>query len=59
MKTVLSARGDAFYQRIRSGYEAIASREPGRVAVFGDGGLDEIERGIRGVVEARLAGVGL
>ena len=51
--------GDAFYQRIRSGYEAIASREPGRVAVFGDGGLDEIERGIRGVVEARLAGVRL
>ena len=51
--------GDAFYERIRAGYEAIAAREPGRVKVFGDGGLDEIELAVRGVVEARLTGVGL
>jgi dTMP kinase len=51
--------GDAFYERVRAGYEAIAAREPGRVVTFGDGGLDEIERAVRGVVEARLVGAGL
>jgi dTMP kinase len=51
--------GDGFYRRIRAGYEAIAAREPGRVAVFGDGGLDEIELRVRAVVEERLKRVGL
>ncbi len=51
--------GDAFYERIRSQYEAIALREPQRVVVFGDGGLDEIEVAIRAAVEERLKKVGL
>jgi dTMP kinase len=51
--------GDAFYERIRAGYEAIAAREPGRVVAFGDGDLNAIERAVRGVVEARLVGAGL
>jgi dTMP kinase len=50
---------DAFHQKIRESYEAIAAREPARVAVFRDGGLDEIELAIREVVKARLTGVGL
>jgi len=51
--------GDAFYRRIRVAYDAIAAREPGRVMVFGDGDLDEIELAVRTVVEERLAGAGL
>jgi dTMP kinase len=51
--------GDAFHHRIHAGYRAIAAREPGRVEVFGDGGLDEIELAVRAVVEERLKKVGL
>ena len=49
--------GDAFYQRIHAAYEAIAAREAKRVvAIRGDSSLDEIERAVREVVNARLAG---
>ena len=51
--------GNDFYRRIRSGYEAIAAREPDRVKVFGDGDLDEIERQIRVTVGAMLERVSL
>ena len=52
--------GDAFYGRIRAGYEAIAAREPGRVEVIRDeAGIDEIELKVRLVVERRLAAAGL
>ena len=48
--------GKAFYGRIQAAYEAIAAREPRRVAVIrSDGTLDEVEAEIRTVVAARLA----
>jgi dTMP kinase len=50
---------DAFYERIRAGYQAVATRESERVQVFADGTLDEIEQAIRAVVQQRLSKVGL
>jgi dTMP kinase len=47
--------GDAFYQRIHAAYEAIAAREPQRVAVIRGGGLDEVERQVREIVARRMA----
>ena len=47
---------DAFYGRIHAAYEAIAVREPGRVAVVRDeSGIDEIALKIGGLVMERLA----
>ena len=47
--------GDAFYQRVYNGYQAIASREPDRVVLIeSDGSIDEIEAEVRAVVVARL-----
>jgi dTMP kinase len=48
--------GDAFYQRIHAAYEAIARREPGRVAVLrDDASIDAIAAQIHSIVAARLA----
>ncbi len=48
--------GDAFYQRIHAAYEAIAAREPKRVIeIRSNGSVDEIERAVREIVNARLA----
>jgi len=45
--------GDAFYQRIHAAYEAIAAREPGRVAAIrDDAGIEAIEARIRSIVQA-------
>ena len=47
--------GDEFYTRIYNAYEAIAAREPQRVAAIrDDAGIDQIEARIHEVVSARL-----
>lgn len=47
---------DDFYRRIHQAYEAIAAREPGRVAAIrDDAGLDQIEALIREIVVARIS----
>ncbi len=47
---------DAFYARIHAAYEAIAAREPRRVAVIPDNAsIDAIELRIRALVAERLA----
>ena len=47
--------GDAFYRRIYAAYEAIAAREPGRVAAIrDDASIDQIELRVREAVTARL-----
>jgi dTMP kinase len=51
---------DEFHARIHAAYVKIAEREPERVVtVTGNETIDEVERRIRGVVEQRLAAVGL
>ncbi|WP_260705630.1 dTMP kinase [Edaphobacter flagellatus] len=46
---------DAFYTRIYQAYEAIAAREPERVAAIrDDAGIDQIEARIREIVSARI-----
>lgn len=51
---------DDFYRRIYAAYEAIAAREPARVAVFRDeGSIDEIADRIRTVVAERLIEIGI
>ncbi len=46
---------DAFYGRIHAAYEAIAARDPARVAAIrSNGSLDEIEMRVRDVVQQRL-----
>jgi dTMP kinase len=48
--------GDAFYQRIHTAYEAIALREPDRVAVIrDDASIEAIEARIRTIVADRLS----
>jgi dTMP kinase len=48
--------GDAFYQRIHAAYEAIAARDPQRVAVIrDDAGIETIAARIRAIVEAAVA----
>jgi dTMP kinase len=50
--------GDAFYQRIHAAYEAIALREPSRVAAIrDDASIEVIEARIQAIVSARLAAV--
>ena len=52
--------GDAFYQRIHAAYEAIATREPQRVAVIRDDtGIEAIEARIQSIVAERLTTVEL
>ena len=47
--------GDEFYRRIYGAYEAIAAREPERVAVVREnGGVSDVEQAVWQVVEARL-----
>ena len=47
---------DAFYERIHAAYEAIAQREPKRVATLRENGsLDEVEMQVRTIVQRRLA----
>ena len=47
---------DAFYRRIHQAYEAIAAREPDRVAVIqGDDSINGIEARIEAIVTTRLA----
>jgi dTMP kinase len=46
---------DDFYRRIHQAYEAIAAREPQRVAAIrDDAGIDQIETRIREIVAARI-----
>jgi dTMP kinase len=46
---------DDFYRRIHQAYEAIAAREPRRVAAIrDDAGIDQIETRIREIVAARI-----
>jgi dTMP kinase len=48
--------GNEFYQRIHAAYEAIAAREPARVAAIrDDSGIEAIEARIREIVTQRLA----
>ncbi len=46
--------GEAFYTRVFAQYAAIAAREPQRVAVIGEGTLDEVAARILAIVLARL-----
>jgi dTMP kinase len=47
--------GDAFYQRIHVAYEAIAAREPQRVATIrDDASIERVEARIRDIVAERL-----
>ncbi|MBS1798782.1 MAG: dTMP kinase [Acidobacteria bacterium] len=47
---------DGFYRRIHQAYEAIAAREPQRVAAIrDDAGIDQIEARIREIVAARIS----
>ncbi len=47
--------GDEFYRRIYGAYEAIAAREPERVAVVREnGGVSDVEQAVWRVVERRL-----
>ncbi|GAA3764745.1 dTMP kinase [Terriglobus aquaticus] len=41
------AEGEAFFRRVHAAYEAIADREPERVLIFRDGGIEEIAAAIR------------
>jgi dTMP kinase len=46
---------DDFYRRIHQAYEAIATREPERVAAIrDDAGIDDIQTRIREIVAARI-----
>ena len=48
--------GDAFYQRIHAAYEAIAAREPQRIAAIrDDASIEAIETRIQAIVAQRLA----
>ena len=50
--------GDAFYQRIHAAYEAVALREPTRVAAIrDDASIEAIEARIQAIVAQRLAAV--
>lgn len=52
------AEDSAFFRRVFEAYREIARREPGRVAEFGEGSIDEIHRRIAETVEERLAARG-
>ncbi len=54
-KTASSASPDDFYRRIYAAYEAIATREPHRVAAIReDAPIEQIESRIKDIVAARL-----
>jgi dTMP kinase len=50
------SKGLAFHQRLRDGFLAIASAEPGRCALIdASGSMDEVEAEVNAAVDARLA----
>lgn len=51
----LEAAGDAFHQRVRAGYRALAAADPARwVIVDGTGTIDEVAERVTAVVAERL-----
>lgn len=50
------AEGEEFYRRVHIAYQAIADREPGRVAlIYGDDDINTVSHRVRAIVSGRLA----